>query len=66
MMCYTVAESRAARRMEARAPVSTDYRVVIDRMSYDHAYLKEMVKNMSLDGTYVINNPDWVHRTSTR
>lgn len=42
---------------EARAPVSTDYRVVIDRMSYDHAYLKEMVKNMSLDGTYVINNP---------
>ena len=42
---------------EARAPVSTDYRVVIDRMSFDHAYLKEMVKNMSLDGTYVINNP---------
>ncbi len=92
MMCYTVAESRAARSVmksnkigilelksdpfaidvasrlsdlpveflsfaEARAPVSTDYRVVIDRMSYDHAYLKEMVKNMSLDGTYVINNP---------
>ncbi len=42
---------------EARAPVSTDCRVVIDRMSYDHAYLKELLKNMSLDGTYVINNP---------
>ena len=38
-------------------PVSTDYRVVIDRMSFANAYLKEMVKNMSLDGTYVVNNP---------
>lgn len=39
------------------APVSTDYRVVLDRMSFRYAYLKEMVKNMSLDGTYVVNNP---------
>ncbi len=39
------------------APVSSDYGVVIDRMSFRHTYLKEMVKNMSLDGTYVINNP---------
>jgi len=39
------------------APVSSDYRVVIDRMSFRYTYLKEMVKNMSLDGTYVINNP---------
>ncbi len=39
------------------APVSSDYRVVIDRISFRYTYLKEMVKNMSLDGTYVINNP---------
>jgi len=39
------------------APISTDYKVVIDRMSFRYAYLKEMVKNMSLDGTYVVNNP---------
>lgn len=39
------------------APVSTDYGVVIDRMSFLYAYLKEMVKNMSLDGTYIVNNP---------
>ncbi|MDM7999163.1 MAG: hypothetical protein QUS33_03950 [Dehalococcoidia bacterium] len=38
-------------------PVSTNYRVVVDRISFRYTYLKEMVKNMSLDGTYVINNP---------
>ncbi len=42
---------------DSPAPVSTDYKVVIDRMSFRYAYLKEMVKNMSLDGTYVVNNP---------
>lgn len=42
---------------EGLVPVSTDYRVVIDRMSFRYAYLKEMVKNMSLDGTYAVNNP---------
>ena len=39
------------------APISSDYKVVVDRMSFRYTYLKEMVKNMSLDGTYVINNP---------
>ncbi len=38
-------------------PVTSDYKVVVDRMSFCLPYLKEMVKNMSLDGTYVINNP---------
>jgi len=42
---------------EQLVPVSTDYKVVLDRLSYCYPYLKEMVRNMSLDGTYVINNP---------
>jgi hypothetical protein len=42
---------------DAPAPVSSDYKVVVDRISFRYTYLKEMVKNMSLDGTYVINNP---------
>jgi hypothetical protein len=42
---------------DSPAPLSSSYGVVIDRMSFGHAYLKEMVKNLSLDGTYVINNP---------
>jgi hypothetical protein len=39
------------------APVSSDCKVVVDRLSFHNTYLNEMVKNMSLDGTYVINNP---------
>lgn len=39
------------------APIESDYRVVVDRLSYSDLYLKEMMKNLSLDGTYVINNP---------
>ena len=42
---------------EQRVPVSSDYKVVLDRLSYCYPYLKEMVRNMSLDGSYVINNP---------
>lgn len=38
-------------------PVSSEYKVVVDRLSYCYPYLKEMAKTMSLDGTYVINNP---------
>lgn len=38
-------------------PVSSDYKVVLDRLSHCFPYLKEMVRSMSLDGTYVINNP---------
>jgi len=42
---------------EQLVPVSTEYKVVLDRLSYCYPYLGEMVKNISLDGTYVINNP---------
>jgi hypothetical protein len=38
-------------------PITTDYRVVVDRLSYRSSYLKEVVRNLALDGTYVINNP---------
>jgi hypothetical protein len=38
-------------------PVSSEYKVVVDRLSYCYPYLNEMAKTMSLDGTYVINNP---------
>jgi hypothetical protein len=38
-------------------PIATDYRVIVDRLSYRSSYLKEVVKNLALDGTYVINNP---------
>lgn len=42
---------------EQPVPISSDYKVIVDRLSFRFPYLKEMVKNMSLDGTYVINNP---------
>lgn len=42
---------------ESAVPISSDYRVIIDRLSFRFPYLKEMVKNLSLDGTYVVNNP---------
>jgi hypothetical protein len=42
---------------ERPVPISSEYKVVVDRLSFRFPYLKEMVKNMSLDGTYVINNP---------
>jgi hypothetical protein len=42
---------------ERSVPIQSDYRVVVDRLSYSDPYLKEMVKNFSLGGTYVINNP---------
>jgi len=42
---------------EQSIPIKSDYRVVVDRLSYSDPYLKEIVKNLSLDGTYVINNP---------
>jgi len=41
---------------EVVAP-SRAYRVAIDRASYCDAYLTEMMKGLSLDGCYVINNP---------
>jgi len=42
---------------EQPVPISSDYMVVVDRLSFRFPYLKEMVKTMSLDGTYVVNNP---------
>jgi hypothetical protein len=42
---------------QQRAPISGDYRVIVDRASFCHTYLKETMKNLALSGTYVINNP---------
>jgi hypothetical protein len=42
---------------EAGIPSDLDYDVVVDRMSYNHPFLLEVIKNLSLGGTYVINNP---------
>lgn len=39
------------------APVERDYQVVVDRLSFSYPFLKEIVKSLSLGGTYVINNP---------
>ena len=39
------------------APVSGDYRVVVDRLSFRFPYLREVVKNYAIEGAYVINNP---------
>jgi len=38
-------------------PITGRYRVVIDRLSFRFPYLLEVVKALSLDGTYVVNNP---------
>ena len=38
-------------------PVERAYRVVVDRLSFQYAFLRELVKCLSLHGTYVINNP---------
>ena len=40
-----------------QAPVSSDYRVILDRLSFRYLYLKEIMKGLALSGTYVINNP---------
>jgi len=39
------------------APISGDYRVIVDRASFCHPFLKETMKNLALSGTYIINNP---------
>jgi hypothetical protein len=38
-------------------PVERTYRVVVDRLSFRYPFLRELVKGLSLNGTYVINNP---------
>jgi hypothetical protein len=40
-----------------RVPIERAYRVVVDRLSFQYPFLKEIVKGLSLNGTYVINNP---------
>lgn len=42
---------------EQQAPIASDCRVILDRLSFNHPYLKEMMKGLSLAGTYIINNP---------
>ena len=42
---------------EVSIPTNLDYSVVVDRMSYNHPFLLEAVKSLSLGGAYVINNP---------
>jgi hypothetical protein len=42
---------------QQRAPISGDFRVIVDRASFCDTYLKETIKNLALSGTYVINNP---------
>ena len=42
---------------ETGAPVAGEYRVVVDRLSFQHTYLTEIMKSLALGGTYVINNP---------
>ena len=38
-------------------PIKRGYRVVVDRLSFCYPFLKEIVKSLALNGTYVINNP---------
>jgi hypothetical protein len=35
------------------------YDVIIDRISHEVPYYRAMLKRMSLEGTYIINNPFW-------
>ena len=40
-----------------RVPIERSYRVVVDRLSFRYPFLKELMKSLSLRGTYIINNP---------
>jgi hypothetical protein len=40
-----------------KTPVEKRYRVLVDRLSFCYPFLREVVKSLSLSGTYVINNP---------
>lgn len=42
---------------EERIPFEREYRVVVDRLSFRYPFLGEIMKNLALGGTYVINNP---------
>jgi len=38
-------------------PCAHEFQVVVDRLSFHYPFLREIMKNMALGGTYVINNP---------
>ncbi len=40
-----------------KLPVCGDWAAIIDRISFCNIYLREIVKSLSLGGTYVVNNP---------
>jgi len=42
---------------EQTIPITGDYGVIVDRLSFRFPFLKEVVKSLSLGGSYVINNP---------
>jgi hypothetical protein len=42
---------------EQTVPITGEYGVIVDRLSFRFPFLKEVAKNMSLGGSYVINNP---------
>jgi hypothetical protein len=44
-------------KVVGRIPIDPRYQVIVDRLSFRFPFLKEMVKNLSLSGTYIINNP---------
>jgi glutathione synthase/RimK-type ligase-like ATP-grasp enzyme len=45
------------RPAEMGIPTNWDFRVMVDRISFHNPFLREIMKNLSLHGTYVINNP---------
>ena len=42
---------------DVSTPSGLKFNVIVDRISYDQPFLREIVKRLSLEGTYVINNP---------
>lgn len=42
---------------EVGTPSGLTFDVIVDRMSNNHPFLREIVKRLSLEGAYVINNP---------
>ena len=42
---------------EERIPLDREYRVVVDRLSFRYPFLREIMKSIALNRTYVINNP---------
>lgn len=45
------------RTVGGKVPMERNYEVIVDRLSFRFPFLKEIVKSLSLSGTYIINNP---------